>query len=131
MLILLTALHLIVCLFLILVVLLQTGKGADVAAAFGGSSSQTAFGARGAATLLTKLTTISAVLFMLTSFSLAFVANRSTGSVVTDDVVEESSPAAPGTQADQPATTPPAEGGDEVLPNPEPESETPPDSPEN
>ena len=75
MIILLTIFHLFVCVFLILVVLLQTGKGADVAAAFGGTS-QTAFGARGAATLLSKLTTGSAIVFMITSFALAMMEIR-------------------------------------------------------
>ena len=104
MLILLTILHLFVCFFLILVVLLQTGKGADVAAAFGGTS-QTAFGARGAATLLSKLTTGSAIIFMITSFALAILANRGTGSVVTDEPAQQSAPAVP---APAPQTPPPA-----------------------
>ena len=69
--ILLTIIHIGVCLFLILVVLLQTGKSADLAGAFGGGGSQTALGNRGAATLLSKLTTTSAVVFMLTSLTLA------------------------------------------------------------
>ena len=69
--ILLIILHLAVCFILIAVVLLQSGKGADLASAFGGGSSQTALGARGATTLLSKITTGAAVLFMITSFSLA------------------------------------------------------------
>lgn len=102
--ILLTIIHLFVCFFLILVVLLQTGKGADIAAAFGGSS-QTAFGARGAATLLSKLTTGSAIIFMITSFTLAMMANRGSRSVVTDDAAQQqSAPAVPGTE--QQATPP-------------------------
>jgi len=64
---LLTILHVVVCLFLIIVVLLQSGKAADLAGAFGGMGSQTAFGPRGAATVLSKATTTAAVLFMLTS----------------------------------------------------------------
>lgn len=64
--------HILVCLALILIVLLQTGKGASMGAAFGGSS-QTVFGSGGAATFLTKLTTIVAVVFMLTSLLLAFL----------------------------------------------------------
>ena len=72
----LTIIHVIVCVFLIVVVLLQSGKSADVAAAFGGAGSQTAFGPRGAATLLSKATTISAVIFMVTSFTLAILAYR-------------------------------------------------------
>ena len=77
--ILLVVLHVIVCLFLIVVVLLQSGKAADLAGAFGGMGSQTAFGPRGSATLLSKATTISAILFMLTSISLSIVGARSTG----------------------------------------------------
>jgi preprotein translocase subunit SecG len=68
--------HVIVCLFLIGVVLLQQGKSADLAGAFGGQGSQTAFGPRGAANLLTKLTTWGAVLFMLISISLTILLAR-------------------------------------------------------
>jgi preprotein translocase subunit SecG len=71
--------HILVCVFLIIVVLLQSGKAADLAGAFGGMGSQTAFGPRGSATLLSKATTISAVLFMLTSLSLSILATRSAG----------------------------------------------------
>src|SRR3954471_5655986 len=77
---LITAIHVIVCLFLIAVVLLQSGKSADIAAAFGGMGSQTAFGPRSAANALTKATTIAAILFMLLSFSLAIMATRQSGS---------------------------------------------------
>jgi preprotein translocase subunit SecG len=77
--ILLTTLHVIVCIFLIVVVLLQSGKAADLAGAFGGMGSQTAFGPRGSATLLSKATTISAILFMLTSMSLSILATRNSG----------------------------------------------------
>jgi preprotein translocase subunit SecG len=77
--ILLWIVHVIVCLFLIIVVLLQSGKAADLAGAFGGMGSQTAFGPRGSATLLSKATTISAVLFMVTSLSLSIVASRNAG----------------------------------------------------
>jgi preprotein translocase subunit SecG len=72
--------HLIVCFFLITIVLVQGGKGAELGAAFGGSS-QTLFGARGAATFFSKLTTAAAVVFMLTSFTLALVTAKG-GSVV-------------------------------------------------
>ena len=64
MIILVTIIHVIVCLFLIIVVLLQSGKAGDISAAFGGQGSQAAFGPRGAATALSKATTISAVLFI-------------------------------------------------------------------
>jgi preprotein translocase subunit SecG len=76
MIILVTILHIIVCLFIIIVVLLQSGQSADIAAAFGGMGSQTAFGPRGATTLLSKATTWSAVLFMLTSITLSIFATR-------------------------------------------------------
>ena len=75
----LTFIHVVVCIFLIIVVLLQSGKAADLAGAFGGMGSQTAFGPRGSATLLSKATTISAVVFMLTSLSLSILATRSSG----------------------------------------------------
>ena len=77
--ILLLIVHVIVCLFLIVVVLLQSGKAADLAGAFGGMGSQTAFGPRGSATLLSKATTISAILFMVTSLSLSILATRNAG----------------------------------------------------
>jgi preprotein translocase subunit SecG len=80
MLILLIIVHVVVCLFLIGVVLLQQGKSADMAAAFGGQGSQTAFGPRGAVNLLTKLTAWSAVLFMLTSISLTVMLSRNSTS---------------------------------------------------
>jgi preprotein translocase subunit SecG len=74
--------HLVVCFFLIFIVLIQSGKGAELGAAFGGSS-QTLFGARGAATFFSKLTTIAAVVFMLTSLTLAFFAGRQSSVVKT------------------------------------------------
>jgi preprotein translocase subunit SecG len=75
----LVVIHVIVCLFLIGVVLLQQGKSADLAGAFGGQGSQTAFGPRGAANLLTKLTAWGAVLFMVISISLTILLARSSG----------------------------------------------------
>lgn len=80
--IILVVLHVIVSLFLILVVLVQQGKGADLAGAFGGGGSQTAFGARGATTLLHKLTTGFFVAFVLTSLTLAILQARPRGSVM-------------------------------------------------
>ena len=76
MLILLVILHVIVCLFLIGVVLLQQGKSADLAGAYGGQGSQTAFGPRGAANLLTKMTTYAAIVFMITSIALTVFLSR-------------------------------------------------------
>ena len=71
--------HIIVCFFLIIVILLQSGKAADLAGAFGGMGSQTAFGPRGSATLLSKATTVSAVLFMITSMTLSIMATKTAG----------------------------------------------------
>jgi len=79
MLILITLIHIIVCFFLIAVVLLQSGKSGDLAAAFGGQGSQTAFGPRGAASALSRATTWSAIIFMLTSITLSIYASRKTG----------------------------------------------------
>ena len=92
---LLTVLHIIVCFFLIGVVLLQSGKSADIAAAFGGMGSQTAFGPRSAANALTKATTVAAILFMILSFSLAILATRSSGgsNSVLDKTPTKSAPA--------------------------------------
>ena len=74
---LLAFLHIVVSLFIIGVVLLQQGKSADLAGAFGGQGSQTAFGPRGAANLLTKMTTYAAILFMLTSIGLTILLSHS------------------------------------------------------
>jgi preprotein translocase subunit SecG len=79
MIILITIVHIIVCFFLIGVVLLQSGKSGDIAAAFGGQGSQTAFGPRGSATVLTKATTWSTVIFILTSIVLSILTARGGG----------------------------------------------------
>ncbi len=100
--------HILVCVFLILVVLLQSGKAADLAGAFGGGGSQTALGSRGAATFLTKATTISAVLFMITSLSLALMGSRRGGSVL-ENVPAAAAPDSKPTATPAPAT--PAPGG--------------------
>ena len=83
--IILIILHVVVCIALIMIVLLQTGKGADMGAAFGGGSSQTLFGSTGASTFLSKATTVAAVVFMMTSLTLAYISShRTPGSVMTD-----------------------------------------------
>ena len=91
-------LHVIVCLFLIGVVLLQQGRSADLAGAFGGQGSQTAFGPRAAANVLTRLTTWSAIIFMCTSISLVVLFVRSSGShsVLEGGSAPVSAPAKPG-----------------------------------
>ncbi len=92
----LVILHLIVALALILIVLLQTGKGADIGAAFGGGSSHTVFGTRGATTFLHKLTTAMAIIFMITSLTLAILAGtKGTSSVITKEEKREEVPAPP------------------------------------
>jgi preprotein translocase subunit SecG len=84
--------HIIICIILIIAVLLQSGKAADLAGAFGGGGSQTAFGPRGTATLLSKITTICAVLFMITSIALWILSLKGQKSVVGG--VEPAKPAA-------------------------------------
>ncbi|MDA8087532.1 MAG: preprotein translocase subunit SecG [Nitrospiraceae bacterium] len=74
-------LHVLICVFLIFIVLIQGGRGAELGAAFGGSS-QTLFGSRGAATFLGKLTTVFAALFMVTSMVLTLASLRGGGSVL-------------------------------------------------
>jgi preprotein translocase subunit SecG len=102
--------HVLVCIFLIIVVLLQSGKAADLAGAFGGMGSQTAFGPRGSATLLSKATTISAVIFMLTSLSLSIIATRSAGLGTTVlETAPVTAPAKKQQSAPAPAGTAPAQ----------------------
>jgi len=84
----LVVLHVLVCFFLIAVVLLQRGKGAEIGAVFGSGASSTVFGSRGAGNFLTKLTTISAVIFMLTSLSLSYLWTSSSSDRLFDDTVE-------------------------------------------
>jgi len=79
-------LHVVVCIALIMIVLLQTGKGADMGAAFGGGASQTLFGSSGASTFLSKATTAVAIVFMLTSLVLAYL---SSGGPAGTSVVKE------------------------------------------
>jgi len=77
--------HVLICMALIMIVLLQTGKGADMGATFGGGSSQTLFGSTGASTFLTKSTTLVAVAFMLTSLGLAYISSNKTGKSIMKD----------------------------------------------
>ena len=125
--IILTILHILVCFFLVVVVLLQSGKAADLAGAFGGMGSQTAFGPRGSATVLSKATTIAAAVFMLTSLSLAVLATRnasSSGSVLEREKKQGKSapvqnaplPKGPGTISITPSTG----GGTTTVPLPVP-----------
>jgi preprotein translocase subunit SecG len=94
--------HILASLILILVVLLQSGKAGDLASTFGGATSQTAFGARGAATILTKVTTVSAITFMVTSLSLSILSSR-VGSVTVMDQVTPSETVTQETPVEVPA----------------------------
>ncbi len=107
---LLTFLHVVVCVILILVVLLQSGKGADLAGAFGGGATQTAFGSRGPASFLSKLTTGAAILFMVTCLGLSLTGTKQQASSVMDrtkavQVPAKSAPAAK-TEKAEPVPTP-------------------------
>jgi preprotein translocase subunit SecG len=104
--------HTVVAIALILIVLLQTGKGADMGAAFGGGSSQTLFGSTGASTFLSRLTTIAAIVFMLTSLSLAYLSGRGGMRSIVSEVP------APATQSAEEAVpgTPAQEGAGEAMP---------------
>jgi preprotein translocase subunit SecG len=112
----LTVVHVMVCVFLIIVVLLQRGKGAEIGAVFGGGAGNTLFGSRGAGNFLTKLTTGAAFVFMLTSLSLAYFAQEGTRSTL----FEEEAPAASEEPAPFAEPAPPAEepggGFEEVAP---------------
>ena len=106
--------HVIVCIALIMIVLLQTGKGADMGAAFGGGSSQTLFGSTGASTFLSKATTVAAVVFMLTSLGLAYMSTHKTGDSIMNDtkapIEQQAAPAAPEKSAEpKPETSQPVQ----------------------
>jgi preprotein translocase subunit SecG len=106
--VLLTTLHVLLCFMLIVVVLLQSGKAADLAGAFGGAGSQTAFGPRGAATWLSRATTWCAVMFMLTSMALTL--RQSTEGPTGTSVLERTQPQAPKAPAPFGAPVKPVEG---------------------
>ena len=102
--------YVLICFVLLMVILLQQGKGGDMASAFGGAGSQAAFGARGGATLLTKLTTIFAALFLLGSLALSIIGQRGPGSVVSGTPApapaKSAAPAVPAPQTTPAPTTP-------------------------
>jgi preprotein translocase subunit SecG len=115
MIVLLVIIHVIVCIALIMIVLLQTGKGADIGAAFGGGASNTLFGTTGASTFLSKATTVAAIVFMLTSLGLAYLASQRPSSSVVSEA-----PAAVETKAPEPApaqSAPPAPAPAETKPD--------------
>jgi len=130
--------HVIVCFMLIVIVLLQKGKGQDFASTFGGGGTQTAFGARSGATILHRATTVAAVLFMLTSLSLTILLSRpGQGSVLEGATVpiESTAPAAPAIPPAAPVTggaaeLPPAIGQEEsAVPEGAAETEPQPETP--
>ena len=96
-------LHVFICFLMIGAILLQSGKGAEIGAAFGGSS-QTVFGSRGPANFLSKLTVVVAAIFMLTSLTLAILAKERNMASTVIDLNKKTESAAPITP-DQPATT--------------------------
>ena len=101
-----TIIHVLACIFLVLVVLLQTGKGAEMGAVFGGSSS-TVFGSSGAGTFLTRLTTATAIIFMLTSLSLTYFSARRNTATVFDSAPPVAAPAPEAAAPEAPAPVEP------------------------
>ena len=110
--ILVVSLHVLVCMLIIAVVLLQAGKGADIGSAFGGTGSQAVFGSMGTPTLLGKITTGVAIVFMLTSFWLAAQGSRRAGTTIMPATPPAATPAAP--------ATPPAPAPEGAAPAPAP-----------
>jgi preprotein translocase subunit SecG len=113
-------LHIIVCLVLIFAILLQSGKAADLAGAFGGGGSQTAFGARGNTSLLSKVTTASAIIFMLTSLGLWILSGKGASSVVGGEKAPAAATVPAAKPEDKGTTTTPA-----AQPEQKPETKTP------
>lgn len=115
--------HIIACLLLIAIVLLQQGKGQDLASAFGGGGSQTAFGPRGSATVLSRATTVLAALFMITSLSLSMM--KTGGPSVLDQIQDTTETPAAAEPAGE-TTAPPVEESSDAAPASTEEGETPP-----
>jgi len=119
----LVTLHVIVCFVLIIVIMLQSGNAADLAGAFGGAGSQTAFGPRGAATFLSRATTWCAIVFMMTSLTLSF--KRDTPQSGTGSILEQTSqpPSAPAKSAPAPPVQVPVQPTPQApAPNPAPKN---------
>jgi preprotein translocase subunit SecG len=118
--------YVLVCLVLMMVILLQQGKGGDIANAFGGGTSQAAFGARSGATVLSRATTIAAVMFILGALALGIIGQRGPGSVIGGRVPQaapappvQTAPGAPGAPAQPPpAAQPPAPQQQQPTPAP-------------
>ena len=126
--------HILICFMLVIVVLLQSGKAADLAGAFGGAGSQTAFGPRGAATFLSRATAWCAIMFMITSMTLVLRQSRQQGSLGsifertgTKQTAPVQKPVAPAPSAIPPATTPQQAPASQPAPSqPAPSQQTPP-----
>ena len=116
-----TIIHLIACVFLILVVLLQTGKGAEMGAVFGGGGSSTLFGASGAGNFLTKLTTGTAIVFFFTSLTLAYSSIARTQHTVFDQPLPEPPPLSAPAEKAPPAGNDAAQAP--LAPQPAPQAE--------
>jgi preprotein translocase subunit SecG len=105
----LITIHIITCFILIIAVLLQSGKAADLAGAFGGGGTQTVFGPRGAGSLLSKVTTVCAVLFMVTSLGLWMLSAKGTKSALSGEEAQApEKPAVTETEKKEPEAKPPA-----------------------
>jgi len=124
---LLIILYVLVCLFLILVVLLQQGKGADLAGAFGGGGSQTSFGPRGTTNIMHRMTTVSFVLFVVLSMTLAILSGKRHESVMENVTVATPTPAV-AQPAGDPALAAPPETTDAVVSEQPAATEDPADS---
>jgi preprotein translocase subunit SecG len=126
----LVTLHVMVCFVLVIVIMLQSGNAADLAGAFGGSGSQTAFGPRGAASFLSRATTWCAIVFMLTSLTLSVKRAPVAGDLATGSVLEQTAPAAPTqktpAQAPAPNQTPVQVPGQAPTQTPAPAQNPPP-----
>ena len=127
-----TILHIFLCLILVLIVLLQHGKGADVGVVLGGGASQTVFGSRGAGNFLTKMTTGAAVLFMVTSLFLSYYATPPSATELIQTGAPAELPASPQVpipppvpaEAPEPDASTDFPGGFEEIPPPPPASTT-------
>jgi preprotein translocase subunit SecG len=116
----LVALHVLVCFVLVIVIMLQSGNAADLAGAFGGSGSQTAFGPRGAATFLSRATTWCAIVFMATSLALSF--KRATPSASTGSILEQTQPSGSRQTKTSPTPSPKAPAPAPPAPVPSPQA---------
>jgi preprotein translocase subunit SecG len=124
----LVTLHVMVCFVLVIVIMLQSGNAADLAGAFGGAGSQTAFGPRGAASFLSRATTWCAIVFMLTSLTLSVKRAPVAGDLATGSVLEQTAPAQPTqkTPAQAPAPAPAPNQAPAQAPAPTPAQNPPP-----